>query len=153
MSNEVTNLGDLVDMLGVELRIAQILADKAFNISQKEKIPSGHFTVLTLIDLNPGINQSMLAKCMYLDRSTMVPILDQMELKNWIQRRKKSGDRRSYELSLTAQGKKVLKRTDVSVQALEANITAKMGPGKRQKLLALTKDFQHALLALIDEDN
>jgi DNA-binding MarR family transcriptional regulator len=153
MRNDNIDLGELVNMIGVELRIAQILADKAFNISQKAEIPSGHFTILALIDLNPGINQSMLAKCMYLDRSTMVPILDQLELKKWIQRRKKPGDRRSYALNLTAQGKKVLKKTGASVQALEGDITAKMGPEKRHKLLALTKEFQHALLALIDEDN
>jgi DNA-binding MarR family transcriptional regulator len=151
MSNNNVILGNLVDMLGVELRITQILADKAFSACQESKMPSGHFTILTLIDLNPGINQSNLAKCMYLDRSTMVPILDQLEAKAWIERRKKPGDRRSYALYLTKPGKNILKAVGERVEQLEANLADKMGQEKRDRLLALTKDFQGALLSLIEQ--
>ncbi len=153
MAKDDVDLGELVNMIGVELRIAQILADKAFSASQDAKIPPGHFTVLTLIDLNPGINQSMLARCMYLDRSTMVPVLDQLESKAWMERRKKPGDRRSYALYLTRLGEKVLKEASARVGALEANVAEKMGPQKRDKLLALTKELQRALLALIEKEN
>lgn len=153
MSEDDINLGELDNMIGVELRIAQILADKTFSASQGAKIPSGHFTVLSLIDLNAGINQSMLARCMYLDRSTMVPILDQLESKGWMERRKKPGDRRSYALYLTQQGKKVLKEAGTRVRELEANLAEKMGPQKRDQLLSLTKELQRALLALIDKEN
>ncbi|MEH6584415.1 MAG: MarR family transcriptional regulator, partial [Halioglobus sp.] len=131
MSTDDIDLGGLVNMIGVELRIAQILADKAFSVSQEAKMPSGHFTVLTLINLNPGINQSMLAKSMYLDRSTMVPILDQLESKAWMERRKKPGDRRAYALYLTPQGKKVLGEAGTRVGELEAIVAEKMGPQKR----------------------
>lgn len=147
------DLGELVNMIGVELRVAQILADKAFSVSQDAKMPSGHFTVLTLINLNPGINQSMLAKCMHLDRSTMVPILDKLESKAWTERRKKPGDRRSYALYLTRQGKKVLKEAGARVGELEALVAEKMGPRKRDKLLALTKELQRALLELIEKES
>ena len=151
MANDDMDLGELVNMVGVELRIAQILADKAFRACQDAKIPSGHFTVLTLIDLNPGINQSRLARRMYLDRSTMVPILDHLESKAWMERRKKPGDRRSYALYLTSQGKKVLDETAARVGELEARVAEKMGEQKRDELLALTKRLQRALLALIEE--
>jgi DNA-binding MarR family transcriptional regulator len=97
-------LGNLVNMLGVELRIAQVLADRVFGQVNDPKMAPGHFTVLSLIHLNPGINQSALAKCMYLDRSTMVPILDQFEKKGWLKRREKANDRRAYALHLTAAG-------------------------------------------------
>ncbi len=151
MSKDNMDLGELVNMIGVELRIAQILADKAFSASQGAKMPSGHFTVLTLIDLNPGINQSMLARCMYLDRSTMVPILDQLESKAWMKRRKKPADRRSYALYLTVQGKQVLKEAGARVGQLEASVAERMGPHKRDRLLTLTKELQRALLALIEK--
>ena len=141
-------LGTLVDMLGVELRIAQVLADRVFGQVNDPKMAPGHFTVLSLIHLNPGINQSALAKCMYLDRSTMVPILDQFEKKGWLKRREKANDRRAYALHLTAAGKKTLAQAETRVEALEASISEHMGPGKRQQLLGLIKDLQNTLRAI-----
>ena len=144
-------LGNLVDMLGVELRIAQILADRVFGQAVSTKMAPGHFTVLSLIDLNPGINQSALARCMHLDRSTMVPILDQFEKKTWLERRAKANDRRAYALFLTRQGKKTLRQAETEVQQLEARISEDIGPRSRQKLLDLIKELQKTLRKISDE--
>ncbi len=76
MPTSELNLGGLVNMVGVELRIAQIMADEAFREAKRPKMVSGHYTVLALLSLNPGINQSAIARSMQLKRSTMVPILD-----------------------------------------------------------------------------
>ncbi len=141
-------LGSLVDMLGVELRIAQILADRVFGQVNSPKMPAGHFTVLSLIQLNPGINQSALARCMYLDRSTMVPILDQFEKKGWLERRAKAADRRAYALFLTRAGEKTLAAVEQRVADLEDRISANMGKKKRQQLLVLIKDLQKTLRAI-----
>ncbi|MGI9328006.1 MAG: MarR family winged helix-turn-helix transcriptional regulator [Pseudomonadales bacterium] len=148
MSDNDLKLGDLVHMVGVELRIAQILADQAFSDIQHPKIASGHYTVLSLVNLNPGINQSALARCLYLDRSSMVPILDQLENKGWIERRKQVTDRRSHALHLTRKGRTVLKQLDQPVRNLEAQITKQMGKKNRDQLLALIQQFQSVLLTL-----
>ena len=139
-------LGDLTQMVGVELRIAQILADKVFSEIQSPRMAAGHFTILSLIKLNPGINQSALAQCMYLDRSSMVPILDQFESKGWIERRRQMTDRRSYALHLTRKGRAVLKQSDQRVRDLETRITRRLGKENRDQLLALIGQFQNALL-------
>jgi DNA-binding MarR family transcriptional regulator len=143
-------LGNLGDMLGVELRIAQILADRVFGQVNTPKMPPGHFTVLSLIRLNPGINQSALARCMYLDRSTMVPILDQFEKKGWLERRPKANDRRAYALFLTHSGEKALAVVEKRVAELEDRISATIGKRKRRQLMALIKELQEALWT-IDE--
>ncbi len=144
-------LGDLVDMLGVELRITQILADRVFSGIDGPKMAPGHFTILSLIDLNPGINQSALARCMYLDRSTMVPILDQFEKRGWLERRAKANDRRAYALHLTPEGEKTLAGAGARVDGLEARISSDMGPRKRERLLGLIKELQITLRAIDDE--
>ena len=138
-------VGELVDMLGVELRIAQILADRVFGKFSGPKMPPGHFTVLSLIRLNPGINQSALARCMYLDRSTMVPILDQFENKGWLERRIRADDRRAHALFLTPDGEKTLARAESRVENLENRISAAMGKRKRQQLMDLIKELQKTL--------
>ena len=143
-------LGDLVDMVGVELRIAQILADRVFASSQKPQMSSGHYTVLSLINLNPGINQSTLARCMYLDRSSMVPILDQLETKEWIERRRQTQDRRSHAVFLTESGQTALQHANQEVRHFENRIRKKLGNKNRQQFLTLIQQFQKALLELDD---
>ena len=150
MPEKKPELGNLVNLLGVELRIAQILADKVFASVQKPGMASGHYTVLSLIDLNPGINQSALARCMYLDRSSMVPILDQFEQKDWIERRRLPSDRRSHAIHLTTAGQTALRQADQKVQGLEKRIAAEMGGENCEQFLAQIKQFQAALLALQD---
>lgn len=139
-------MGGLVNMVGVELRIAQIMADEAFREAKRPKMVSGHYTVLALLSLNPGINQSAIARSMQLKRSTMVPILDQFEEKGWIERRTKTNDRRSYALYLTRDGKRVLEQVDKRVRDLEEQITQRMGKENRDQLLSLLKQFQSIIL-------
>ncbi|MEM6583956.1 MAG: MarR family transcriptional regulator [Pseudomonadota bacterium] len=141
------DLGELPNMIGVELRIAQILADRLFS-STELSIAPGHFTVLSLVGLNPGINQSNLARCMFLDRSSMVPILDQLQNKKLIERRSLPTDRRSYALHLTREGRSALRRGEREVCRLEKAISSEMGSVNRSQLLELIKQFQSALLAL-----
>jgi len=148
MAKDLPELGNLGNMLGVELRIAQILADKLFATSQELQMASGHYTVLSLIDLNPGINQSALARSMYLDRSSMVPILDQLERKEWIERKRPPNDRRSHALHLTKPGRIALKQAHHQVSDLEERIATEMGHDKSAQLLKLIKQFQTALLGL-----
>ena len=148
MADKSPELGDLVEMVGVELRIAQILADRLFAGVQAEGMAAGHYTVLSLIKLNPGINQSSLARCMYLDRSSMVPILDQFEKRGWIERRRHATDRRSHAIYLTRRGKAAHREADQRVRSLEARITEDLGAGNRNRLLSLTRQFQATLLKL-----
>ena len=152
MTVENPQLGNLDKMLGVELRIAQILADRLFTSSQQLRMAPGHYTVLSLIMLNPGINQSKLAHSMYLDRSSMVPILDQLEKKGWIERKRPPNDRRSHALYLTSAGRAALKRAEGEVLKLEESIAAEMGHDNCSSLLALIKQFQAALLTLQTSD-
>lgn len=152
MTLENPQLGNLDKILGVELRIAQILADRLFTSSQQLRMAPGHYTVLSLIMLNPGINQSKLAHSMYLDRSSMVPILDQLEKKGWIERKRPPNDRRSHALYLTNAGRAALKQADGEVLKLEESIAAEMGHDNCASLLALIKQFQAALLTLQTTD-
>jgi len=152
MTSEKPQLGNLDKMLGVELRIAQILADRLFASSRQLRMAPGHYTVLSLIKLNPGINQSRLAHSMYLDRSSMVPILDQLEKKDWIERKRPPNDRRSHALYLTNAGHTAVKQADREVNKLEESIATEMGHDNCANLLALIKQFQAALLTLQTSD-
>lgn len=146
MPESEVELGELADMIGVELRIAQIMADQAFREIKAPKMASGHYTVLAILRLNPGLNQSAIARSLHLKRSSMVPILDKFVDQGWIERRPKTADRRSYAVYLTQKGKKILQQVDERVRGLEAEITERMGKENRDHLLVLLRQFQSIIL-------
>ncbi len=139
------DLGSLNGMLGVELRNAQSAAESAFARLSGKTILAGHYTILMLIRNNPGQNQTTLAKTVKLDRSTMVPILDQFERLGWVQRQPFAGDRRAYALHLTKTGEKKLKELDVKVKKMESHITKKLGKSDKEQLVKLLKTLQDIL--------
>lgn len=136
------DLGALPDMVGVELRISQILAEKAFAETSQLKITPGLYMILTVVKLNPGVKQKDLARCAKLDRSTMVSIIDQCEKKKWLKRRPYPGDRRAHAIHLMPQGNALIKEMHASVSVLEDKIRNGLGAKKTDQLLALIKDLQ-----------
>src|SRR5688572_16581488 len=65
---------DLGNLVGYQLRRTHSAVFEAFSaIMAKRSIAPGHFSILTLIHLNPDRTQSWLAKACDLDRSTVVP--------------------------------------------------------------------------------
>ncbi|HEY5635949.1 MAG TPA: MarR family transcriptional regulator [Burkholderiales bacterium] len=127
--------GVLPDLLGYRLRRAQQAVFRDFAASVPEFSP-GRAGMLMLIDANPGVTQSRLAQAVGLDRSTMVGVLDQLEKRGWIERRK-GEDRRTNGLSLTSTGREALRRTRRSIAAHEKRVASRLTPAERAALLDL----------------
>jgi DNA-binding MarR family transcriptional regulator len=136
------DLGELPDMVGVELRICQILAERAFANTSQLNVSPGLYMILTVVRQNPGLKQKDLARCAKLDRSTMVGIIDQCEQRKWLQRRPFVGDRRAHAIHLTAKGEALLDEMQQNVSALEQGIVDQLGRRKRDQLLKLIKELQ-----------
>lgn len=127
--------GVLPDLLGYRLRRAQQAVFRDFAASVPEFSP-GRAGMLMLIDANPGVTQSRLAQAVGLDRSTMVGVLDQLEKRGWIERRK-GEDRRTNGLLLTSTGREALRRTRRSIAAHEKRVASRLTPAERAALLDL----------------
>ena len=56
------DLGNLPDMVGVELRMGQILAERAFSEVSHTQVSPGLFMILALVRNNPGQKQTTLAQ-------------------------------------------------------------------------------------------
>ncbi|MFK8050553.1 MAG: MarR family winged helix-turn-helix transcriptional regulator [Halioglobus sp.] len=138
-------LGILPDMVLVEMRIGQILTEKALDEFSHTNVTPGLFVILSLIDKNPGQKQGALANAVMLDRSTMVPIIDHCEKQKWVQRLPYEGDRRAHAIHLTKAGKKLVEKLEDNVLKLENHITQKMGKNDRNTFLRLLKKFQGAV--------
>jgi carbon-monoxide dehydrogenase small subunit len=84
--------------------------------------------VLVLIETNPGLKQSELARAVHLDRSTVVSIVDNLERRRLVERRAAANDRRSNALSLTPTGAALLRRLKQRVDRHEKRLTRALDP-------------------------
>jgi DNA-binding MarR family transcriptional regulator len=96
-----------------------------------------HAGILRAIAAKPGESQRALATYLGLMPSRLVAYLDQLEGAGYIERRRNSGDRRQYNLYLTADGKKLMRKLSASARQHEDEVTAPLSPEQRQTLYEL----------------
>ncbi len=127
--------GSLAGLLGYRLRLAQQAVFRDFAESVHGLSP-GRVGLLVTIDANPGLTQSRLAEIASRDRSTMVGVLDQLEARGLIERRR-GADRRSNGLWLTRAGRALLARALREIARHERRIAAHLTAAERRQLLRL----------------
>jgi DNA-binding MarR family transcriptional regulator len=129
--------GILPDLIGYQLRLAQVALFRDFERTVGDLgISPGRVGVLVLVDANPGLTQSRLAKAVELDRSTLVPVLDDLEQRGLLERRQGT-DRRTNGLWLTPLGKKFLARVKRRIVAHEQRLVGGLSAKEREQLVSL----------------
>lgn len=133
--NTFVKPGLLPGLLGYRLRRAQQAVFRDFAATIPELSP-GRVGILLLVEANPGITQGRLAQAVSLDRSTMVGVVDVLEGKGLIERRR-GQDRRTNGLWLTAAGRTLVSRLKRRIQVHERRVAARLSPAERARLIAL----------------
>jgi DNA-binding MarR family transcriptional regulator len=127
--------GLLPRLVGYQLRLAQLAVFRDFDRATADLgLTPGRFGMLVLIEANPGVTQSALARAVGLDRSTLVALLDQLEDRRLVARRQ-GEDRRTNGLWLTAAGQRSLGKMKRRVAAHEARVAARLTRAERELLL------------------
>jgi MarR family transcriptional regulator, lower aerobic nicotinate degradation pathway regulator len=134
------DMGFLEDLIGYRIRLVQIAAYKDFEtVTKGAGQAPRYFGLLSLIEANPGLPQGKLAEAIHLVRSSLVPIIDNLEIEGLVERRAAKGDRRLKALWLTSKGKKILARLRPHVAAHEERLTAGMSKEDKATLLRLLR--------------
>ena len=137
-ANENVDFGPLANWVGFHLRLAQTASFQAFVQEAREvDLSPGRFATLLLIGRNPGISQTALATANGRDKSTLTPILEDLERRGFIVREKMKSDRRSYQLTLTDGGKKMLDQLTVCAKRHDDNLDRVIGPKDRAKFIKI----------------
>jgi len=127
--------GILPSLLGYRLRRAQQAVFRDFASSIPELSP-GRVGILLLLEANPGVTQGRLGQAVSLERSTMVGVVDVLESRGLIERRR-GADRRTNGLWLTEAGRELVARLKRRIQLHERRVAARLSAQERAQLLAL----------------
>ncbi len=104
----------------------------------------GRFPALTLIGRDPGINQTELARRLGRDKSSITPIIDDLEERGLVRRERLTQDRRHYGLSLTPPGQATLRKLNRIAKEQEKTFEEIMGA---QELATFTTVLRRLLTA------
>ena len=105
------SLGKLPELLGFHLRMAHIAVYRDFMDSMSElDLTQKQSATIQLIAANSGVSQVDLAHTLGTDRATMMAVVDRLEERGLITRRRSRTDRRRQELLLTKDGQATLRR-------------------------------------------
>lgn len=132
------DFGILPSLAGYQLRLAQIAIFRDFAAALGEfDVTPGLFGVIVIIDANPGLKQSELARAAHLDRSTVVSVIDNLERRGLVERRPAENDRRSNALVLTPDGGALLKKLKRRVGEHEKRLVEHLSEEERVTLVTL----------------
>jgi DNA-binding MarR family transcriptional regulator len=102
-------LGVLDTLLNFRLRrIRNHLTERYRQETRRLGLSAGAFSVLALIEANPGISQVDLARFGSFDRTVMVGIIDDLEGRGWAHRAGDPNDRRRHQVEITEAGREAL---------------------------------------------
>jgi DNA-binding MarR family transcriptional regulator len=142
---EAVDYGPLADWVGFNLRMAQAAAFQAFSRLAKEiGTRPGRFATLMLIGRNPGISQTALSRANGRDKSSLTPVLNDLERRGLVRRARTRADQRAYRLSLTPAGRRLLAELTSCARTHERTLDRIIGT-KGQK------DFVRVLKRIVAE--
>jgi DNA-binding MarR family transcriptional regulator len=136
---EALQLGELSEQLGYVLKRAQLKVFENFlRCMASLQLTPAQFSVLLLVEKNPGRNQTEIASTLGILRPNFVALLDNLESRDLCARIRSTNDRRSHILVLTDKGKAVLTRAKKLVATKhESRLNELLGQANREALLEM----------------
>lgn len=118
-------------------RAAQQCRDYFDALMEPFGIKGRHFTVLALLAEEPGLAQIEMSERLGIDRNTMVLLLNDLESRQFVERRRDPRDRRAHVVTLTEAGKTMLATGTALAQRTNEEVFAPLSPEERTQLRTL----------------
>jgi MarR family transcriptional regulator, organic hydroperoxide resistance regulator len=134
---------ELDGLLGYLLRRAQgamhrdfMAAVATLGLTQKQ------CATLWLVHANPAVSQAEIATALGMDRATMMAVIDRLEDRGFVIRKRSSVDRRRQDLYLTPAGQATLKKAKKRISEHEDRFRAQFSQAELAALFEALKKFQ-----------
>lgn len=132
------DIGELRNIVGFHIRLAYGAVYRHFtetfehiDLTQKQS------ALLWLIDDNPDIAQTDLAKRMRMDRATTMAIVNRLQARGYLVRGKSNSDGRKQTLNLTDAGRAALVQAKSAIQEHEAWLKARFTQKEIDQLIEM----------------
>ncbi len=129
------SFGPLEKRLGYALRRAQLAVfNDFFEAFAQSEIRPAQYSVLTIIEANPGLPQGRVAEVLGIQKTNFVGVIGALEERGFVRREASKHDRRTYGLYLTAAGTRLMKKLHQTAEEHERHIAERLGEADYRKL-------------------
>jgi len=97
------------------------------------------FALLNVLGAREGTIQQQLSSDMGIDPSAMVKLINELETAGLAERRRRPGDRRAWEVSITPRGRRTLERARRLATQVEDEVLGGLTAADRRRLLTLLR--------------
>ncbi|WP_433757601.1 MarR family winged helix-turn-helix transcriptional regulator [Nocardia sp. CA-135398] len=125
-------------------RAAFLFGQLGFHVAQRFTdllaplgISPRHYGTLRILRANDGQSQQQLCEAQRIHRNVMVGLVDELEKRGLVERRKHPTDRRAHAVYLLPAAHELLTRAEAIVTGLDADVTAALAPDERATLVEL----------------
>lgn len=134
-NEEPVALGPLTENVGYLVRRAQVtIFQRFFELFAEADIRPVQYSILTVIESNPGLSQKQLAAALGIKKTNLVGLIDELEARGLARRTPAENDRRSHALHLTPKGTVLLARLHRMDASLNHRISRMMSAAERRRL-------------------
>ena len=140
------NLSDMYQRPGFLLRRAHQISAAVFESACIEVgLTQAQYGVLTVLHSAPDIDQSRLARALAFDKVTVLRVLRGLEDRGLVTRMVAAENRRQMSVRLTAQGKRLLKKTEQPVRLAYQQLMAPLTQKESEQLIGLLQRLTNKL--------
>jgi DNA-binding MarR family transcriptional regulator len=107
-----------------------------------------HAGILTILDEKGSLAQNELGKCAYIDRTTIVALIDDLEKLGLVERQEHPTDRRSHVIYMTPKGKELMPQIAKKAKDEEKIFLGPLTASEQKSLILLLRKlvFHHYLM-------
>jgi MarR family transcriptional regulator, lower aerobic nicotinate degradation pathway regulator len=118
-------------------RLGFAAKERGFKAYEELGLHPYHYAILLALDEGGHETQGAIADALGYDRGQLVGLLDELEERKLIERRRDPDDRRRHLVQMTAEGKRTLARLRTVARELEDDFLEPLSAAERGKLHAL----------------
>jgi MarR family transcriptional regulator, lower aerobic nicotinate degradation pathway regulator len=118
-------------------RLGFTAKSRSLEIYEREGLNPYHYAILALLDEGVPETQAAIADGLGYDRGTLVGLLDELEEKEFVERKRDPDDRRRHVVRLTTVGKRALARLRALATEFEDDFLAPLDAEQRETLHSL----------------
>jgi DNA-binding MarR family transcriptional regulator len=118
-------------------RLGYSAKERGFKAYEEQGLHPYHYAILLALDEGAHETQGAIADALGYDRGQLVGLLDELEQRGLVERRRDPDDRRRHLVQMTSEGKRTLRRLRALARELEDDFLEPLSEAEREKLHGL----------------